>query len=341
MLIKLFLFFVIMILLPLAAGLLYTAKPVKAYFCGFLTMMTLYELLAVPAVFMRLPLHLLTIVWGAAMAVLAILGLWLQRRAWAGVKGCLSWWEDWKKNGIPWLLLLSILLILLQAVRVAYMQHIDNDDAFYVATSVTNVETDSVFRFNPYTGEAYRVLPARYLLAAWPTFISTLSQITGFHATVLAHTLLPGLLLVMGYLVFGLMGDRLFAGDRKKQGMFLLFVCLMTAYGCFTRRNAANLFFVRIWQGKAMLGGIFLPACFYVPWLAMKEKGGFREWLLLFELVTTSCMVTSISVALVPCVLGSLALIYTISRRSVSYLLKTVLCCMPAVLCGGIYLLIH
>ena len=60
------------------------------------------------------------------------------------------------------------ILILFQLVVVVLYAHMDEDDAFYVGTATTAVETDSLYAYNPYTGAAYNVLPSRYILSPFP-----------------------------------------------------------------------------------------------------------------------------------------------------------------------------
>ena len=77
--------------------------------------------------------------------------------------------EGQKRLEFPPELVVVGILILFQLVVVVLYAHMDEDDAFYVGTATTAVETDSLYAYNPYTGAAYNVLPSRYILS--PVFL--------------------------------------------------------------------------------------------------------------------------------------------------------------------------
>ena len=80
-------------------------------------------------------------------------------------------------------------LILIQLVVVVLYAHMDEDDAFYVGTATTAVETDTLYAYNPYTGAAYNVLPSRYILSPFPAFLAVTSRLCGgLHPAIVAHT---------------------------------------------------------------------------------------------------------------------------------------------------------
>ena len=78
--------------------------------------------------------------------------------------------ETKKQKGSRLWYLPAVLLIVVQMYAGIFYTHIDDDDAFYVATASTTLETDTVFQYNAYTGDEYESLPSRYVLSPFPIF---------------------------------------------------------------------------------------------------------------------------------------------------------------------------
>ena len=66
----------------------------------------------------------------------------------------------------------------------------DGDDAYYVVQSVLADQTGVLNRIRPYTGLSTD-LDIRHALATLPLWIAYVARMTGIHATIVAHTLLP------------------------------------------------------------------------------------------------------------------------------------------------------
>ena len=92
-------------------------------------------------------------------------------------------------TGISPELVVAGILILIQLIVVVLYAHMDEDDAFYVGTATTAVETDSLYAYNPYTGAAYNVLPSRYILSPFPAFLAVTSRLCGGFIQPLWHIL--------------------------------------------------------------------------------------------------------------------------------------------------------
>ena len=131
-------------------------------------------------IFTKQPLHLLTVTYGAVAGVLAFLGVWSlykKRQKETGEGAGTYCGRRIEATGISPELVMAGILILIQLVVVVLYAHMDEDDAFYVGTATTAVETDSLYAYNPYTGAAYNVLPSRYILSPFPAFLAVTSRV--------------------------------------------------------------------------------------------------------------------------------------------------------------------
>ncbi|MCD7833320.1 MAG: DUF6077 domain-containing protein [Lachnospiraceae bacterium] len=375
---KLLLFFLWAAVLPLLTGSYWSVKQKSdsgrlflACFYGVFIEFALFEFLAIPMVFLRCSLRLLSCMWLVLSLVCAALSLYKTHALlhFPGQKFPLS-----KSRGralhaervVPLpagspdkersffaekllharrrftpLLGIVLLCIFLQAACVTFSQHIDDDDAFYVATAVTAVETDTLMEYNPYIGNLYQNIPTRYVLSSWPLYLAALSVLcAGLHPTLIAHLLLPGPIVLFAYLIYALIARDLFADDPRRQNLFLLFVVLILSFSGFSVYSSGVFLFTRGWQGKALVAAITQPALFLLCRQAMTDTGGKSAWFLLFCAVTSACMFSSMGVVLSILPVAVYAVIYSIKQKKWRYLPCSFLACGSAIACGMVYLML-
>ena len=327
------------LIVPLLLGRIWTVKipryrgnPLSAWLFGWLTMLALYQVISIPFMMIRTSLTLLTRCFLAAAVLLCIYSL-VCGRSWQAEKR----WACSLRKHISLIAVITGLCILCQCVFVARMQHRDDDDAYYIATSTTTVETDSLFRYSPYTGaEADPAEFVRYKLASWPVFLASVSSLSKVHPAILAHTVLPALILMLIYIAFGLTGEFLFPGDREKKALFLLFVVWIAAFSGYSIYSAFTFMFARTWQGKAMLAGLGIPVLFLLCLNCFSykkpEKPDLPSVLLMIAGAAAVCSLTMMSCAFSGLIIASFALVRSVSEKSRSYLaVGAVSCILPVV----------
>lgn len=329
--------------LPAIIGCYWTDKTPKtkgnvaaAYFYGLFTVLALFEVLALPMIFFKCSLTALTGSW-AGIVVLLALAVILKKKSFREER---RWLAGLGKKMTP-ILAVAAVCILLQAVYVTERQHIDDDDAFYLATSTTAVETDSLFFYSPETGAAYKAPPARYVLAAWPLMIASLSRLTGMHPAILAHTAFPGLAVLWAYLCYALLGAKIYPGNKQKQSLFLLFAVVLLSFSAYSKYSSGVFLFIRGWQGKALLAGVAVPALFYGAWNVFREQGGRASWFLLSCIICSGCLFTSMGAALSLVIIGCCGLTAAWVKKRWRYLAFSAAAAWPALVCSVIYLLLR
>ena len=105
------------------------------------------------------PLHVLTVVWGAALAAVGLAAVFLCGRDW--VKSARNLLEVFRCQKI--ICILAGLLTLGQMIYVAAYDLNAADAAFYVANISTSLYTDTLGRYNPYTGLLSSVFYVRFI----------------------------------------------------------------------------------------------------------------------------------------------------------------------------------
>lgn len=201
------LFIMFMLLSPLIGFLLikYEYQPKSKCFCesfvlGWVIMFALFECIAVPGTFLKLHLSTLVCIWTSIICILAIISfLKLKKISVLKISQIFSQSSLFSyknlnagQNKISILGITNCILIAFQCSIQLFFQHIDADDAWFVAASVAAVDTNSLNIISPYTGDILRWGQATdYLLAPFPLFWAMLSKISHIHPTIIMHNFAP------------------------------------------------------------------------------------------------------------------------------------------------------
>lgn len=195
-----------------------------------------------------------------------------------------------------WAVFWGLLLFqLIQAVRLAYA---DGDDAYYVAISAITQESDTMYQKLPYAGGT-TLLDGRHGLAPFPIWISFLARTSGMHAAMVAHVILPLVLIAMTYGIFYLAGVRFFPEKEGKRPLFLIFTELLVIFGDYSYYTVENFMIARSRQGKAALGSIVIPFLILLLIMLLKKLQDNKQipgflYLLLGAVMVTGCLCSTL-----------------------------------------------
>ena len=139
-----------------------TKKITELLMGGMILFFFLFEILALCAVFFRWKFH--TLYW-LVLGISVVLFVSSIVQNWDFIMRLIRFkkQETKKQKGSRLWYLPAVVLIVVQMYAGIFYTHIDDDDAFYVATASTTLETDTVFQYNAYTGDEYESLPSRYV----------------------------------------------------------------------------------------------------------------------------------------------------------------------------------
>ena len=111
--------------------------------------------------------------------------------------------------GIAALVILGIMIVM--SFLKAYY---DGDDSYYVAAAAEGINSDSMYKKEPYTGDAI-LSPYRYLFAPFPMWIAFLSKLSGIKVAAVAHTMIPWCMILFVFAVMYIMSGYLLKMIRK------------------------------------------------------------------------------------------------------------------------------
>lgn len=324
---------------PASVGLLFTGrkqlKISELFLHGYILLFAVMEILVLPMILLKMPLHILTSVYGILAAGFAAGGLllWKKKNSSKNLLGNME-----RPSIYFWM---AVLVIVLQVLMCAAMAHMDADDCFYVAAATTDVHTDSIFAVDPYTGCEYRVLPRRYVLSPFPVFLAVASRLSGgMHPAVMAHMVFPVIFLPMAYMVQYCLAEKMFSGERKAKDIYLLLTACICSFSGYSVYNTGNFQMVRIWQGKAVLASVLLPYLLYLCISIFFGEKRKNSWTALFLTNISCCLLSSMGIILAPLMTGCFLAASSVMQREWKTAAKGLLCCLPSIVLGVAYILI-
>lgn len=317
------------------------------YVAGFLTLLATFQLIAVPVVFTD-PWGFETIVdiFTAVTTLFTGMGIVITMHYWRRVGRIFHKQPRWKERTgleqIQWILV--FVLIGLQLFMAVTHASFDGDDAFYVVQSVITDETNTLYRILPYTGGSTR-LDMRHAMAVFPLWIAYIARMTGTHATIISHTVLPVFLIPLTYMIYYEIGKKLLKEKAEQLPSYMIFVCLLQIFGNVSIYNNATFFLMRTWQGKSMLANVIIPGVFMVLiWLfegeteKRRQRGGM--WFLLVMINIAAAMMSTVSVFLNSFLITVMAVVFSVQEKNIKILFKMAACCIPCVAYALLYVLL-
>lgn len=302
---------------------------------GWMMMFAVFEVLVVPFIVREASFSLAIQCYTIVIGVLALFSLFLGRST---VPACLRKWKEIRPDwGQAVIVFLVLALMVLQLVFAFYMQYLDGDDSFFVATSLTSQHTDTMYRFTPYYG-ANGGLDIRHALSPEPIFMAWLSEVSGIHVTIICHSYISILFLVLMYCIYGQVGSQLFPLQRKNRWLFLLFLNIWYLFGNVSIYAAESFAYTRTWQGKAMFPNLMVPLLFLWLLYMAKDEMDVGEWAMLFVIILCTIFTTSTGIFTVPILLLLAAVIMAVVQKRAFLILQTGACLVPSLFFGLLYL---
>ena len=332
----------IMVFVPGIIGRLISVKNkgwLYSYMAGFLLMLAVFQIVALIGIFVDTSLTFLIFMW---LFLLLLIFLYFSIEA---RKNIGEFWKGFdirnelKKIDVGTIIV--FLLVAFQTFMLVKYVHYDADDAYYVGMAVTSWDTDSLMRYDCYTGKLLEGLPSRYVLSPFPIFTAAISKMIGCHPAIVAHTFFPAIFIPMAYVVYTLIGRILFDGQRLKNEMYLIFVSIMYIFCYWSIYNQQVFLLYRVWQGKAILAGVLLPMLFYMTLKFWTQKYIASDWIILFCLMVSTTLVSSMGIMLGAIALGTLGIMLLVVRHDVKNTVKMFLCAVPNIILAFCYLFIR
>jgi hypothetical protein len=305
------------------------------YVIGLIAVFGIFEPITLVAIYLKFSLTLLTNIMMFIWIVLSLVSIIINYKRFLGiVKRAPQVFGSFNIFMAG-----ALLLILIQGYVYMEYEHIDDDDAFFVATATTAVEKNNLYVNSAYSGGVYGGLPTRYILSPFSIYYAVMNKLTGIHATIYAHLYLPIIILVFVYMIYYIWGRALFHNSRSI-GMFLFLIGILNIFGNYSEFTTQSFLLLRLWQGKAVLAAGIIPFLLYVCYKLLKEEKQGAMWVVLFLTSSAASLVSSMGIFLAPLAIGCWGLVNLIQTRKIKKTFFYMVCCLPCIICGIIYIII-
>ena len=325
---------------------------------GYFAYFAVFELLAVPATLLLVPLKVFTAVWAVLMGVLCIVAVARLYKQWAQQlsKYLSNFGKILREHGFWCVLVLAA--VALQCLIVIFYQDSTQDAAYYVGTVSTSVYTGTICRFNPFTGRALNVFSARYIFSAFPVNNAVWCVLTGLPALIQCKLVMSLVNVLTANMIIWQTGRQFFGGEKKQADCMLFFVFLLNLFTG-TIYSPGTFLFTRFYEGKALLANVAIPMvlflCVSLFRLWDEQDKGIRInakadrtisaqersiWILLF-VTAVSAICFSGSAIIFPAVIGAAMLPLILLKKRMGRIIPCCICMLPCILYGVAFICVR
>jgi len=327
MLVKIISVIVLLYLMPCVVGmginriLKIDGTVVKNYLVGNIFMWALFQLVTVPLVLLKQNFLIVVTIINVAMFGICIWVLFeegVKKNAKCFRLSC--WTSRFKKLEKSEIYALAVVFGMLGWLfyKIISLQHTDADDSRFVVNAVDILRTNRMFLTDLITGQELKTWIGELIkdvTSPWAVYIAYYAKMTGISAVIMAHSVLPIPLILCGMSVFWLMAKEFFKNNITDCSVFMCFVILLNIYGYHSARTAERFFLTRIWQGKAVVASVAIPALFLLcMWLYENEKK-YGYYILVAMLDMGMCLMSGMGIVIGAIMLGSIGLVYGITKK--------------------------
>lgn len=224
---------------------------------GFVVMLSLFEIISFPFLVLKNFFSVLYYIFLVVLLCIVLFSVYesIKLGGFKGKKTLLQWFEGrniWKA--------LFLITVFIQIFITSYLHFNCYDDGYYLAISNAAIEQD-IIELNDmvaYSGNYFFAnLYARPSIQSWEVLIAFFSKLFCIHPTILAHSILPVLLLPIYYMAAKEVFKRVTQNNAEIYLCMFVYALLHMFYG--------NGYFVTAyltvgtWMGKSLLFGVILP----------------------------------------------------------------------------------
>lgn len=296
---------------------------------GFFLYYGIFQIIAVPCTFLKLPLDRLAVIWLSLVAavVVSVCGAARCRKIWFQA------FDGIRRQAVrqPFWTLVPLLVTAAQAVFVVMWQTDYWDATYYIGDVSLSVYTNTISLYDPLTGEMRSVFDIRHCFATYLVQDAVVCKAFGIHPLIEMKTVMGVVVTIINNLVTYSIARLFFRGNREHTGLMMIFALLVNLF-TYTAYTSSGFLLLRSYEGKAVLGSVIVPAVLYIAARLYRDDKNKTYWLLLFLLCQSSCAISSSAMTLIPVEAGALTLSLSLVRRDWRPFAKGILCMTPCLL---------
>ncbi|MCR5627476.1 MAG: hypothetical protein K6F99_09160 [Lachnospiraceae bacterium] len=262
---------------------------------GFFFMFVVFDIFCFPVMLKWRPLSLLSHIWVGVLAVVFLLALILNRKYYLSLYRSFS--ERFSKNRLFYSLI--IILVILQILIITGAYYFTLDASYYVAAVTTDVTTDTISIYDPFTGDWLDHFEFRYFFATYTTNNAVMCYLFKIPPVTYMKISMTAVSLILSNLCFYMTGRKLFGKSDNKVAVLMFFSVIMNFFFS-SIYTPAEFLVTRSYEGKAMLGNIVLPMIFYLAVCVYEDSKSLSAYIWLFIVVIGATALSNSANMLLP-----------------------------------------
>lgn len=300
---------------------------------GFFAYYALFALVTLPVMLTYRPLSLLAKLWIIPCGLIVAISIVMHRRALA--EKIMDIARDVSDNRAFWAVVCIVTILSAVAVSVTY--NFTLDAAYYVASVTTNVDTNMINVYDPFTGNWQDHFELRYVFATYPVNDSVICYLTKLPALVQTKTVMSSTVMVIVNILYVSI-CRFFHTEHRRA--LLMYILMMLVNSMFISiYSVSNFLMTRTYEGKSIVGNVSVIAVFVLFLLLVSGKNTKGLFVMLFVICMGTATISSTANMVIPTEVIALFAPYAVMKKEKGILLKAIICIIPEILMMLIYVM--
>ncbi len=300
---------------------------------GFFAYYALFAIVCLPVMFTYRPLSLLSSIWMIPCIILPVASAALFGRQW--VQKAKDVMADIRTHKA---LFVTVIVITLAVTTLAVITYsFTLDAAYYVATVTTNVDTNMINVYDPFTGNWQDHFELRYVFATYYANDSVVCQLTHIPALIETKGVMSSVVMLIVNMIYAKICRFLFDDDRRALLMYILMTAVNFLF--ISIYTTSNFLMTRTYEGKSIVGNISVLLIFLFYMMILRDESEKGMFLKLFIVCLGTATVSSTANMVIPAEVFLLFLPLAVMKKKPGYIIKAALCIVPEIIMMLIYVL--
>lgn len=308
-------------------------KGILTLVVGFFGYFGLFQIVTIPFICLKMPFHILVIVWGIICAGILMKGVFRDRKTLIEnlriVKQEMAVSKVYLAVGVA---VLVVFLIVYQAMH----YYTGFDTAYYVGNINTTLYTDSMYLYDGSTGLLEKYIDMRYALSGFYMNTAFWCRVFGVSPIIVQNYGMGSICILMAAFIMFLIGRKVFGKNTEKAYIYTGLILLLNLFFV-SGFSTADFLVYRGYEAKGFCANVVIPAMFYgilEIWEGAQQK---EKWKLMFLIAFSSVPISMSSILIVPAMIGIITLVECLIQKKAQLLWYGIICALPNV----IYLILY
>ena len=300
---------------------------------GFFAYHALFAIVCLPVMFTYRPLSTLCAIWVVPCGIITAASFAVKGKYWAAWVRAFR--EELSKNTYFWAAV--CLITALSVILTVMTYNFTLDAAYYVANVTTNVDTNMINVYDPFTGNWQDHFELRYAFATYYVNDAAICRLTGLPALVETKTVMSSAVMIMVNMLYVCICRYFFPEHRRALLMYAFMT--MINFMFISIYTTSNFLMTRTYEGKSVVGNVSVVLIFVLYMMLIAGASENSTAVMLFITCLGTAAVSSTANMVIPAEVCVLFIPYAFMKKRFALLPKIFLCILPELVMMLVYVL--